>query len=105
MARKIGIDYILDENRQPIKVEGSVALFWWTKHPDAGKVGEATVGSSRIITSFRGQQLGRNEPPHCFDTQIFSAFFDRHGETYVSWEAAVAGHARWGAAGQAAEDA
>ena len=83
--------YILDENRQPVKVDLMQWAGWFSKDRHVAKT---EVGDAEVSTVFLGldHQYG-DGPPLIFETLVFGGPLDQEMERYSTWEEAERGHA------------
>jgi hypothetical protein len=85
--------YILDENRNPVKVE----LLTWARQFEKAedrRVDLTETWNGRVSTVFLGldHQWG-DGPPLIFETMVFGGTLDQEMERYSTWDEAVRGHA------------
>lgn len=90
--------YILDENKNAVKVDLITWAEWCLKDRDDShrRVGDTQVGKVRISTIFLGSDhnLG-NGKPLIFETMIFGGQWDEETERYSTWGEAKKGHDNW----------
>jgi len=88
--------YILDAQRQPIRVPPDDGLRWarWLAQTADRTVGLTQAGHAQVSTVFVGlDYFGRRSPPLLFETLVVGGPFDGVSRRYATWEEAERGHA------------
>lgn len=87
------LNYILDENKNPIPVTiHEWAIFF--KNFEARIVKQEDIGDMQVSTVFLGidHGFGLNKRPILFETMIFGGELDQEEWRYCTWDEAIKGH-------------
>ncbi len=89
--------YILDHERQPVRVTEMLDWARWLEHADR-HVGLDHLDDGVVVsTVFIGldHRFDDDGPPLIFETMIFNGALDGEGQRYSTWDDAEIGHAMW----------
>jgi hypothetical protein len=87
--------YILDDQNNPVEVEGDIAWVWGEEHPQRKIVGLTRFpNGTRVSTVFLSLDHGWNGgPPVLWETMIFeNEKYDGWQDRYITYKDAVDGH-------------
>ena len=88
------MNYILDENGQPVIAHNVMEWGKWLETADR-QVAKDTVGDCDVSTVFLGVDCSFGSgPPVLWETMIFGGAYEGWQDRYTSREAAIAGHAK-----------
>ena len=88
------MNYILDNNGNPVKVSDPLEWAMWFQTADRTIAFDELPDGVRVSTVFLGldHQLG-NGPPLLFETMVFGGELDEEQERYSTRDGAITGHA------------
>lgn len=84
------MDYYILEGKTPVKVDFNR----WERWLETGKrrIRETSLGGITVKTSFIPLDKDENEPAFRFYSCIIYSATNHHGEKYLTWDEAIAGH-------------
>lgn len=89
------MQYILDDNHQPVPCPDTIGWAMWMERSRERYVARTRMGKVLVSTVFLGLDHGyRGGPPVLFETMVFGGKLDDRMARYCTYDEARAGHRR-----------